>query len=74
MTGGFQSRSISWLNDAQFLALFPLIFTPHEQEPHQQNPLKFNTGMLLAMLSGQGSCFTSQACRASTIDLESGLE
>jgi hypothetical protein len=62
---------------AQLRAIFGSISSnlhPHEQEPHQQNPLKFNTGMLLAMLSGQGSCFTSQACRASTIDLESGLE
>jgi hypothetical protein len=62
---------------AQLHAIFGSISSnlhPHEQEPHQQNPLKFKAGTLLAMLNGQGSCFASQACRASVIDLESGLE
>jgi len=41
---------------AQTGAIFGLLFSnlhPHEQEPHQQNPLKFHTGMLLAMLTGK---------------------
>jgi hypothetical protein len=62
---------------AQTGAIFGLLYSnlhPHEQEPHQQNPLKFHHGMLLAILDRQGSCFASQACRDSMIDLESGLE